>query len=145
MHIISCAQNTNRVIIDDTFNAMNANAEKELNKLETLNEKYNGNNTYNVNTLKLEDMQTIKNPIDDLQKKYYSVKSVKNKKPPKKMSFETKIIKFRNALQMRKIDWRDAFCKIEINRENILEESIKKFKLIDPMKVDFSLKQIFIN
>jgi hypothetical protein len=144
MHIISCAQNTNRVIIDDTFNAMNANAEKELNKLETLNEKY-GNNTYNVNTLKLEDMQTIKNPIDDLQKKYYSVKSVKNKKPPKKMSFETKIIKFRNALQMRKIDWRDAFCKIEINRENILEESIKKFKLIDPMKVYFSPKQLFKN
>jgi hypothetical protein len=137
MHIISCAQNTNRVIIDDTINAMNVITEKELHKLEILNENYQGNNTYNINTIKLEEMQTLQKPIIDLQKKYYSVKSVKNKKPTKKMSFEIKIINFRNVLQIRKIDWRDAFCKIEITRENILEESIKKFKLIDPLKVNF--------
>jgi hypothetical protein len=94
---------------------------------------YLENNTYNVNTINIEEFQTIPKPMD-YQKKYYSVKSVKKKNVPK-LTFESKIINFRNALQVRKIDWRDAYCKLEVSRENILEESIKKFKLIDPLKV----------
>lgn len=114
---------------------MNANSDRY--KAETLQEKINNyvhNNTYNVKTIKLEELQTLPHPMD-LQKKYYSVKTIKKKNVPK-MTFETKIINFKNSLQMRKIDWRDAYCKLEVNRENILEESIKKFKLIDPLKVN---------
>lgn len=74
-------------------------------------------------------------PID-IQKKYYSFSTAMIKKtPPKQINFETKIINFRNALQLCKIDWRDAYCTLEINREHFFEESIKKFKLVDPLKV----------
>jgi hypothetical protein len=112
------------------------NAKSEKYKAETLQEKINTyiqNNTFNANSINIDELQTLPKPMD-LQKKYYSVKSVKKKNVPK-MTFENKIINFRNNLQLRKIDWRDAYCKLEVSRENILEESIKKFKLIDPLKV----------
>jgi hypothetical protein len=44
-------------------------------------------------------------------------------------------------LEKIKIDWRVAHCKIELNRENVLQESIEKIKNIDllkEVKINFS-------
>jgi hypothetical protein len=89
----------------------------------------------NIDKNKINENNEKPKPVN-IQKKYHSYASAKIKKtPPKKINFETKIMNFRNALQISKIDWRDAYCTLEINREHFFEESIKKFKLVDPLKV----------
>jgi hypothetical protein len=49
-------------------------------------------------------------------------------------SFEEKIKTFRNNLECMKIDWRDAHCNMELDRTNLLKESIQKYQKIDPYK-----------
>ena len=89
----------------------------------------------NMDKIKVNENNEKPKPVE-IHKKYHSYSSAKIKQtPPKIINFETKIINFRNALQISKIDWRDAYCTLEINREHFFEESIKKFKLVDPLKV----------
>lgn len=54
--------------------------------------------------------------------------------PERSAPFEDKLKKLRNNLVIRKVDWREAYCVIEINRENATEESLKEFDTIDPYK-----------
>ncbi len=51
--------------------------------------------------------------------------------------FEIKLQELKNRLAAIKIDWRESHCKMELNREFILKESITKYEKIDPYKVNF--------
>lgn len=48
--------------------------------------------------------------------------------------FEIKILELKSKLQGLKVDWREAHCSIELNRESLLKESMKKYDKIDPYK-----------
>jgi hypothetical protein len=52
------------------------------------------------------------------------------------ISFEDKLIIFKNNIQQLKVDWREAHCKMELSRENVLKQSIKQMEFIDPYKVN---------
>jgi hypothetical protein len=43
---------------------------------------------------------------------------------------------------MSKVDWRDAHCNLELTRDNVLEESMKKYVKLDPFKVSIFLLNI---
>ena len=49
-------------------------------------------------------------------------------------NFEEKIRSLRNHLEFMKVDWREAHCNMELGREEVLKESMMKFKKIDPYK-----------
>lgn len=48
--------------------------------------------------------------------------------------FEKKIIALKGNLNSIKIDWREGYSTLEINRETVLEDSMKNFYLINPFK-----------
>ena len=50
------------------------------------------------------------------------------------ITFEEKLQTLRNHLMVMKVDWRDAHCRMELNREHVLNESMKQFATIDPYK-----------
>lgn len=52
-------------------------------------------------------------------------------------TFETKFSNFRSCLEELKIDWREAHCNLNISRENMLEDTLKKIGSIDPYKVNY--------
>jgi hypothetical protein len=52
-------------------------------------------------------------------------------------TFETKFSNFRSCLEELKIDWREAHCNLNISRENMLEDTIKRLGSTDPYKVNF--------
>jgi hypothetical protein len=52
----------------------------------------------------------------------------------KKLPFTEKLQNLKQNLEKIKIDWRVAHCKIELNRENALQESMEKIKTIDLLK-----------
>jgi hypothetical protein len=54
----------------------------------------------------------------------------KNKHP-----FDKRFIELRNNLEIKKVDWRDAHCKMEITREGTLKQSMTKINKIDLFKV----------
>jgi len=66
--------------------------------------------------------------LNALNELYGNVKE-KDERP-----LELKIEELRNRLNLIKIDWRESHCKIELNREFLLKESIKKYEKIDPFK-----------
>lgn len=51
-------------------------------------------------------------------------------------TFETKFSSFRSCLEELKIDWREAHCNLNISREHMLEDSLKKIGSTDPYKVN---------
>jgi len=51
--------------------------------------------------------------------------------------FETKVTNLRSCLEEIKIDWREAHCNLNISRENMLEDTLKKIGSTDPYKVLF--------
>lgn len=52
----------------------------------------------------------------------------------KEMPFEEKVRQFKKQINSLKIDWREAYCTITVDRENFLKQSIYQFTQIDPFK-----------
>jgi hypothetical protein len=52
----------------------------------------------------------------------------------KDFPFEEKVVQFKNHLQGLKVDWREGFCNLELDRDNFLLQSIQQFDKIDPYK-----------
>jgi hypothetical protein len=69
--------------------------------------------------------------------KQSKLKITKNNKESilnREKTFEQKLQRLRSNLECMKIDWREAHCNMELNREKILEESIQNFPKLDPYK-----------
>jgi hypothetical protein len=49
--------------------------------------------------------------------------------------FEMRIQELKSRLSEIKVDWRDAHCNIELDRDSVLKESMIKYEKIDPYKV----------
>lgn len=66
-----------------------------------------------------------------------------------KEPFEKRFIEFRNNLEIRKVDWRDAHCDLIVNRESVLNQSLVKINKLDLFKVKinfiFLKKELKIN
>ena len=62
-------------------------------------------------------------------------RSISKKSNTQTVPFEDKLIIFKNNIQQLKVDWREAHCKMELSRENVLKQSIKQMEFIDPYKV----------
>jgi hypothetical protein len=52
----------------------------------------------------------------------------------KELPFEDKVLEFKKFLKNLKIDWREGSCSLQLDRENILKQSIEQFSVIDPYK-----------
>jgi hypothetical protein len=52
-------------------------------------------------------------------------------------SFESKLQILRSSLNELKVDWRDAHANLELNRDNLLKESMKQIENIDLYMVSF--------
>jgi hypothetical protein len=52
----------------------------------------------------------------------------------KDFPFEEKLTQFKKYLQSLKIDWREGACTINLERDDILSQSMKQFDHIDPYK-----------
>jgi hypothetical protein len=52
----------------------------------------------------------------------------------KDFPFEEKVLRFKQHLQGLKVDWREGFCNLELDRDNFLLQSIQQFDKIDPYK-----------
>lgn len=58
-----------------------------------------------------------------------------------RVPFSEKISNLRKNLEKLKVDWRDAHCKLELDREKALKQSIEKIKTIDlykELKINFT-------
>jgi hypothetical protein len=71
---------------------------------------------------------------DDFEVEINSPSSDLNDFHKEEKSFEEKIKTFRSILECMKIDWRVAHCNMELDRTNLLKESIEKYQKIDPYK-----------
>ena len=52
----------------------------------------------------------------------------------KDFPFEEKLSQFKKHIQSLKIDWREGACKLNLDREDILAQSMQQFSHIDPYK-----------
>jgi hypothetical protein len=52
----------------------------------------------------------------------------------KNFPFEEKVTHFKNHIQHLKVDWRESYCTLELDREYLLRDSISQFNKIDPFK-----------
>ncbi len=99
-----------------------------------------------------EKAKPIKKINNSINNNSSSSKSTNNKKPAKKESrfdflvsnfstiltkelpFEEKHKRFKSNLQSLKVDWRESYCTLELDREHLLSQSISQFNKIDPYK-----------
>jgi hypothetical protein len=52
----------------------------------------------------------------------------------KDFPFEEKLINFKKHLNNLKVDWRDGYCTLELDRDQFLKQSVAQFNNIDPYK-----------
>jgi len=52
----------------------------------------------------------------------------------KDFPFEEKLIHFKKHLNNLKVDWRDGYCTLELDRDLFLKQSVAQFNNIDPYK-----------
>jgi hypothetical protein len=57
-----------------------------------------------------------------------------NHVPYDQIPLEKKIVALKGNLNSIKIDWREGYSTLEINRETVLQDSMKNFNLINPFK-----------
>lgn len=137
-HIINCAQNINRHI-SSTTNIENTTIinNNELNSPKIKNSTARETNKNFVNfftkfsNISKEYQLSTTRSVSSVEKKSKEKISLKENDLP----FEQKFQILRNNLEGIKIDWREAHCTIEINRENLLKDSMKNFESVDPYKV----------
>jgi hypothetical protein len=94
------------------------------------------NNPTNISEIDTKEKKIILKKFDS--KVYEKLKgSTRRKEFISIELFETKLSNFRSCLEEIKIDWREAHCNINISRENMLEDTLKKLGSTDPYKVNF--------
>ncbi len=59
---------------------------------------------------------------------------VKKKDMKPNIPFEKKLEKLKNDMQILKVDWRDGFCSLILDRDNILTQSMQQINKIDLYK-----------
>jgi hypothetical protein len=98
------------------------------------NEYYNNNNL-NDNPVNKNNKQNISKPNKPIKKQSFihemsnfSIEYMKD------FPFDMKVVKFKQQLQSLKVDWREGYCTLELDRENFLKQSIVQFNKIDPYK-----------
>ena len=72
--------------------------------------------------------------------KQYNKKKKKNSNEKNIESFDSKVLKLKEAINKKKISWEKGFCQIDINRKNYLIESMKQIKKVDlykELKINF--------
>src|SRR5205823_3121436 len=94
------------------------------------------------NSINLKTNNTFKKKISSsrILKKTLSNNNKFSIKPPEDLTFDEKIINLKNNLLVMKVDWRDAHCNLELNRQSMLQESMKQFDKIDlykELKINF--------
>jgi hypothetical protein len=74
----------------------------------------------------------------------YSMNIVVNNKAKiekqKTVPFEEKLKNLKTQILIKKVSWRDGFCKLELNRDQVLPQSIKQIYSVDlykELKIDF--------
>ena len=73
------------------------------------------------------DSKSIMSSAKDIQ-------IIKLKKIKANLPFDKKLEIFRSKMLMLKVDWRDGFCSLIVDRENNLSQSIKQIKKLDLYK-----------
>ncbi len=129
-------------IADDLFikdnnnnnNIINNNNNNNNNIINNNNINNNNNNNNNKNTIK--PQRTLVHSKSTLINKYFPNK---NKKQNEK-TFEQKVTLFRTKLQPYKIPFIEGACFLKVNREDIINSSMKGLKTVNlkkELKIDF--------
>ena len=128
-------------IADDLFikdnnnnNIINNNNNNNNNNIINNNNINNNNNNNNKNTIK--PQRTLVHSKSTLINKYFPNK---NKKQNEK-TFEQKVTLFRTKLQPYKIPFIEGACFLKVNREDIINSSMKGLKTVNlkkELKIDF--------
>ena len=70
----------------------------------------------------------------------YSQKYIINTENKTQETFDQKIEKLKNHIKSVKIPWEDGFCQLDLNRNDLLKESMKQIKMVDlhkELKINF--------
>jgi hypothetical protein len=94
---------------------------------------------HHYNQFQIEDIEGKKNHPSPAKKRSSNKNNLSSTGLPflkmlSMMSFEEKLKLFRKNLNELKIDWRQGFCSLTIDRENILSQSISQINKIDLYK-----------
>ena len=123
--------NNNNNIINNNNNIINNDNNNIIN-----NNNNNKSNNNNNNNITINQRRTLVHSKSTLVNKYFPNK----KKKPNEKSFEQKVALFRTKLKPYKIPFIEGACFLKVNREDVINSSMKGLKTVNlkkELKIDF--------
>lgn len=139
---VSPSANINTDSNSNYYNSNSKNTKRSMSKRDKVKNNAMAKNDPSSGMILFEALQAninntdIKSSVKPSKRdsKYNKNMSNFNAEYLKDFPLEEKLIQFKNQVQGLKVDWRESYCTLELDRENLLKQSIKQFNKIDPYK-----------